>query len=109
MNELAKESQIDEVVSSDSSPGASNLWATDTGGSKGWATAASVVGGVAPNSQQFNVAASTWTWTHGLGFRPLIEAYDSSWSKMLADIQHTSVNTVVATHSYNATGYLVAR
>ena len=60
--------------------------------------------------QSFPVAASTWTWNHGSGFRMAgVQAFDLSWNLMTSDIQETTVNQIVATHLYNATGYLMAR
>ena len=60
--------------------------------------------------QSFPVAASTWTWNHGSGFRMAgVQAFDASWNLMVSDIQETTVNQIVATHLYNATGYLMAR
>ena len=60
--------------------------------------------------QAFPVAASTWTWNHSYGFRMAgVQAFDASWNLMISDIQEVTVNQIVATHLYNATGYLMAR
>lgn len=61
-----------------------------------------------PKKQAFLSAASSWPWTHNLGYQPVVEAYNINWEKIVAYIVHNDVNTLTAHHQFNATGYLVA-
>lgn len=43
------------------------------------------------------VAASTWTIPHNLGFFPAVDVFTVGGLKVVADVQHLSVNTAVVT------------
>lgn len=61
-----------------------------------------------PLEKAFLVAASTWSWTHGLGYYPMVQALNLNREVLLAYIDHVDANTVTAVHTYNETGYLIA-
>ena len=98
-----------ELVDPRSTPGPDYVWATDDYGFKKWIRATVLVGEAAPHTMAFLVSASTWTWTHNLGHRPIVRAYDTSWNEIIMDIVHDSVNQVRAVANGNVTGYLLGR
>lgn len=63
----------------------------------------------APFTKQFSVASSTWTWNHGLGFKPMVEAYNAAFEKLLVYVRHTDDNNLEAVHLYNESGWLFIR
>jgi anionic cell wall polymer biosynthesis LytR-Cps2A-Psr (LCP) family protein len=98
-----------DLVRPDWSPGTDLLWGTDDGGNRKWRSDAEVVAHVAPNTKQILVASDTWTWVHGLGFKPIIDVYDDTFSQIIAAVDHTDNNTVVVSHASSLTGWIFAR
>jgi len=62
----------------------------------------------APLRKDFTVAAQAWSWTHGLGYNPAVDVYNTTGEKLLAYVKHTDTNTLTVEHAYNETGYVLA-
>jgi hypothetical protein len=102
-----------ELVDQSSSPGPNYVYGTDTGGYKDWISGAAFLAAVltstGPTEHEITVSASTWTWTHGLGYRPLVEIQNSAREVVVAHVTHTDENTITVQHTYNLTGFIVVR
>jgi len=57
--------------------------------------------------KDFTVAAQAWSWTHGLGYNPAVDVYNTTGEKLLAYVEHTDTNTLTVEHAYNETGYVL--
>lgn len=50
-------------------------------------------------------ASATWTISHNLGYKPIVQIYDSGSQLVEADVSHLSVNTVVILFSTPTAGF----
>lgn len=98
-----------ELIDPSVSPGPKQLYGVDEGSNKRFRTDEEVVQKTAPLEKAFLVAAQTWTYTHGLGFRPLFDVTNAAREKMLAYGYHVDENTIEVQHLYNETGYITIR
>lgn len=79
-------------------PGASNRYVTDSDPRLLPATP------LTPTELEFTTPAATWNWNHGLGYKPMVEVFNSNGEKMVAYVQHVDEDNLVVEHTYNATG-----
>lgn len=99
----------EELVTPFTTPGPNYVWGTDAGSNKDWRSDASIVNGAAPLEMEFPVPAATWTWVHNLGFRPIVQVYNTARELMLAYVDNSNANQISVTHLYNETGWIVIR
>lgn len=57
--------------------------------------------------REFAIPASTWNWTHNLGYVPAVHVYDSDWNEMISPVVNVDENSVSIEHTYSATGWVV--
>lgn len=99
----------DQLVDVRQSPGPRQVFGTDVGSNKDWRSDESVVQNSIPLQKEFNVPATTWFWSHGLGFRPLIQVYNEAWEQILTYTQQADSNNLSIIFLYAATGFVVIR
>jgi hypothetical protein len=59
--------------------------------------------------QAFLAASATWVWNHNLGHRlGGIQVFDINRNIMFADTVASTVDQIVVTHLFNASGYITA-
>lgn len=76
-----------------------------TGGAMGVQGPPGIPGDGAAYVHTQDVAATTWTINHNLGFRPVVELLTVGGLEFAAAVQHTSLNQVVVTMNTPLAGY----
>lgn len=99
----------EELVDQHTTPGANYVYGTDGGGYKDWIPLSSLVAGIAPTEKEFPIPLQTWTWTHNLGYRPVVQVLSTDREVMLSYVKHNSINELVVEHVFAATGWVVVR
>lgn len=79
-----------------------------TGGGGSGGSGGSVVAGAITDRKDFVVPSQTWTWVHGLGYRPVVQVFDTDGNELpLAEVQYVDANTVVAGFAVLRTGFMI--